>query len=454
MTTQAGGSGGQAGDLFGHLFTTDDLWEATSGQAWVDAMLDFERELAMAEAEAGLVLPRTAEVIVEVTRDLRVDPVTLGRDGRDAGNPAVPLVRMLREAVGPEVAPSVHLGATSQDVIDTAAMLVARRSGTLIVMELDRAADTAARLADEHRSTVLAGRTLLQQALPTTFGLKAAGWLVALDDAGRGLRRVLEDRLAVQLGGAVGSLASLGGDGPRVAGILARRLGLAQPVLPWHTDRSRVGELASALTLAAGAGAKVALDVTLLSQTEVQEVSAGSGGSSTLPHKQNPVQAVIATADARRAAGLAGMLLSPMAQEHERAAGAWHAEWPTLVELLRASGGCVASVSRSLDRLRIDPARMRENLDLSHGALMAERVLADLAPGLGWDRAREAVSIAIERVRSQPMAFAQALSELEAVAEVRSSTQLEALCDPTSYLGAADALVDRALAEHRRHRDG
>lgn len=436
----------QAGDLFDHLFTTDELREATSGRAWVDAMLAFERELAAAQAELGILPHDVAAAIAAAASDLRPEPSALGVAARGPGNPAAPLVQLLREAVGPEVAPSVHLGATSQDALDTAAMLVARRAGGLVAASLDRACDAAASLADEHRGTVLAARTLLQQALPTTFGLKAAGWLVAMDDAGRDLARVLDGRLAVQLGGAAGTAAALGERGPAVARILAGRLGLAEPVLPWHTDRVRVGELASALAVAAGAGAKVALDVVLLSQTEVGEVAGDAGGSSTLPHKRNPTRAVLARASGIRATGLAATLLTSMAQEHERAAGAWHAEWPALTELLRATGGCLDAVAGSLGSLRVDAGRMGANLEAGHGVLMAERVLADLAGDLGWDEAGALVRAATEQALAGPEPFASALAGLAPVAQVRSRAQLEALCDPAGYLGAAGELVDRALA--------
>lgn len=450
MTTPADADRCQAGDLFDHLFTTDELRAATSGRAWVDAMLAFERELAAAEAELGILPARVAGAIAAATRRVDPDPAALGTAARRPGNPAAPLVQLLREAVGPELAPSVHLGATSQDVVDTAAMLMARRAGGLVAASLDRAVQAAAILADDQRGTVLAARTLLQQALPTTFGLKAAGWLVALDDAGRDLARVLDHRLAVQLGGAAGTSAALGSSGPAVASVLARRLGLAEPVLPWHADRVRVGQLASALAVAAGAGAKVALDVVLLSQTEVGEVAGDAGTSSTLPHKRNPTRAVLARAAGTRAVGLAATLLASMAQEHERAAGGWHAEWPALTELLQVTGGCLDAVAGTLGSLRVDAGRMRANLDAGHGVLMAERVLADLAGDLGWPEAGRLVRAATEQALAGREPFATALAGLPPVARVRSRARLEELCDPAGYLGATGELVDRALAARRR----
>src|SRR5439155_20513674 len=230
----------------------------------------------------------------------------------------------------------------------------------LVLGDLDGAAAACARLAGEHRATLMAGRTLLQQALPTTFGVKAAGWLVALVEARERLAGV-RSRLAVQLGGAAGTLAAFGDDGLGVLRRFAAELELAEPALPWHTDRVRTAELGAALARAAGAVEKVALDVVLLAQTEVGEVAEpageGRGGSSSMPHKRNPIGAVRARAAARRARGAAGVLLAAMAGEHERAAGAWHAEWQPLSDALALTGGAAASLREGLDGLEVHPDR-------------------------------------------------------------------------------------------------
>ena len=311
--------------LFAPLFTPARLREELSDRAWVRAMLDTEAALAGAEAAAGVIPAEAAAQIAAACESEALDPTRLGSDALAAGNPVVPLVSALREAVGGEAAGHVHRGATSQDVLDTAAMLVARRALTLVREEVDGVARACAGLARAHAGTLMAGRTLLQQALPITFGLKAAGWLDATLDARAGLQRV---RLDAQLGGAAGTLAALGDAGPAVARGLGERLGLGTPELPWHSSRGRVAELGAALAVSAGAMGKVALDLVLLAQTEVAEVRAGAGGSSTMPHKQNPIGAVRARACAERVPPLAALLFGAMAaQEHERAAGAWHAEW-------------------------------------------------------------------------------------------------------------------------------
>jgi 3-carboxy-cis,cis-muconate cycloisomerase len=410
--------------------------------AWLAAMLDVESALARAEARAGLVPADAAEAIAAACRAELFDPAALGRRARDAANPVVPLVKDLTAQVPPHAAPYVHLGATSQDVLDTAAMLVARRALAPIHDELGAAAAACAALAEAHRDTVLAARTLLQHALPTTFGLKCAGWLVALDEARAGLAQV---PFAVQFGGAAGTLAALGPAGPAVLRLLAEELDLPEPTLPWHTDRVRIGQLAGALGVVSGVLGKVALDVVLLAQTEVAEVAEpsgdGRGGSSAMPHKRNPVGAIRVVAGTRRVPGLVATLIGAMAQEHERAAGAWQSEWEPLTELLRLAGGAAAGTRELLSGLRVDTARMRQNLAASGDVLMSEGVAARLAPDLGRAKAQELVRDAVANGQSLR-------AVLEANTRLSADEITEAL-DPAAYLGSAGELVDRALAAHR-----
>jgi 3-carboxy-cis,cis-muconate cycloisomerase/3-oxoadipate enol-lactonase len=371
------------GGLLGPLFAGSRADAELSNRAWLRAMLDAERALAVASARVGIVPEPAAAAIAAAGHTDRFDPDDLGRRALGAGNPVVPLVRDLTAAVtaeaGPEAARWVHHGATSQDILDTAASLVAARALGPILDDLDGAAAGCARLAEAHRDTFMAARTLDQQALPTTFGLKAAGWLAALDEAADGLDRFRRGRLAAQLGGAAGTLAALGPHGVEVAQAFAAKLGLAEPVLPWHTDRARVGELAGALGVAAGALGKLALDVTLLAQTELGEVAeAAGGGSSTLPHKRNPVGAVLVRAACARVPGLVATLLGAMAQEQERATGAWQAEWEPLAELLRLVGGAAARARELLEGLEVHPDRMRANLEAADGGRpLREVLLAD-----------------------------------------------------------------------------
>jgi 3-carboxy-cis,cis-muconate cycloisomerase len=333
--------------------------------------------------------------------------------------------------------------------MDTAAMLVARRALTLVLSEVARVAAELAALAESHRSTPMAARTLLQQALPTTLGFKAASWLVALLEARDRLESIQRERLAVQLGGAAGTLAALGDRGPEVLRLLAQELELAEPVLPWHTNRTRIAELGAALDTTAGVMGKIGLDLVLMAQTEVGEVREGpGGGSSTLPHKRNPIASTLARACARLVAGHASVLAVSLEQEHERAAGAWHAEWDALSGALAYTGGAAHAIGTALDGLDVDVERMRLNLRATDGLVLAERVSFLLAgthgSELGHAIAREAAHRSLESGRS----FADELRVDARV--VLSEDELAAALDPTSYLGSAETFVDRALDRYRR----
>jgi 3-carboxy-cis,cis-muconate cycloisomerase len=418
--------------VFDAIAARGEAAAAVSDQGWLQAMLDAEAALAWALASAGVISGEDAEVIADACVAERFDAAAIAAAAAGAGNPVVPLKAALTQAVDGPAAAHVHRGATSQDVLDTAAMLVAARALDPLLDDLAAAREAAAALARAHRDTPLAGRTLLQQAVPVTFGLKAAGWMAGLEDARRWLNEVRAERLAAQLGGAAGTLASLGDAGPAVAQAYADALGLAEPVLPWHTLRGRIGELASALAVSSGAVAKAARDVVLLSQTEVAEVrEAHGGGSSAMPHKRNPVAAICALACAQQAPGLAASLLGAMAHEHERAAGPWHAEWRPLGELLRSTGSAVAWLRESLEGLEADPGRMRANLDATGGRMLAERVKGEVG--------EEATERALEAEH-----FAAAVAEL--VGEERAAE----LLDPAGYLGSAGVLVDRALDHYDR----
>ena len=339
----------------------------------------------------------------------------------------VPLKAALTDAVEGPAAAHVHRGATSQDILDTAAMLVTARALEPLLEDVGAAASAAADLARAHRDTPMAGRTLLQQAVPVTFGLKAAGWLAGLDDARRWLEEIRLERLAAQLGGAAGTLASLGDAGPRWLAAYAELLGLVEPVMPWHTQRGRIGELASALAVLSGAVAKAARDIVLLSQTEVAEVREAQGRRVLDDAAQaQPGRGDLRAGCAQQAPGLAATLLGAMAHEHERAAGAWHAEWRPLGELLRSTGSAVAWLRESLEGLEVDPERMRANLELTGGRLMAERVAAALG---GRGRAANGVA---EAARGED--FPAAVAEL--VGEERAAE----LLDPTGYLGLGGSL--------------
>ncbi len=419
-------------------------------------MLDVEAALTRVRACEGHIPETDAATIAAACRAERFDLDELGAQGAAYGNPVAPMVRALRALLPEPAADHLHRGATSQDILDTAAMLVAKRALGPIAADAAGAAQACAQLAERHRETPMLGRTLLAQALPVTFGLKAAGWLTGIESARANLLTTAEWALAVQLGGAVGTLAALGEDGPAVAGGLARELDLVEPVLPWHAERGRVASIASALSVLAGALAKPARDVTLLAQDEVSEVregtGTGDGGSSTMPHKRNPVAAVAVLACARRAPGLAATLHAAMVGEHERAAGAWQSEWEALSDLLRLVGSAAAAARAMLEGLQVDDERMRSNLRAAGDLVMAESVAGALAERLGWWPAQELVQAAARHAAEADGTLREALLQAPEVAAVLGGAELDAALEPESYLGAARALVDRALTQYRRSR--
>jgi 3-carboxy-cis,cis-muconate cycloisomerase len=364
-------------ELFGGLYARGRVAAEVADAGWLRAMLDVEAALARACAAEGIIPAEAAEAVAAACRPEAFDVTELGRAAADHASPVVPLVRALRAAVPETARAAVHPGATSQDVLDTAAMLVAARALGPLLDDLAAAADAAAQLARAHRDAPIAGRTLLQPALRTTFGLKAAGWLTGLDEARRGLMALLDERLAVQMGGPVGHRD------PAVAARVAAELGLAEPVLSWHAIRTRPAALAAALGTAAGVLGKIARDVTLLAQGEVAEAREGGGedrgASSAMAHKRNPVAAVSVLACAESTPGLVATLLAAMVQEHERAAGAWQAEWGTLTDLLRLTGSAAAWGRELLEGLEVDPERMAATAGELDGDLGAAGALVDRA---------------------------------------------------------------------------
>jgi 3-carboxy-cis,cis-muconate cycloisomerase len=469
------------------LFSSpSEVGERAGERAWLAAMLDFEGALAGALADVGLAPAAAAEEIAVVCAAGDTESAAVGHDwdlgalgegtARD-GTPVPALLAQLRPHLSDGAKAILHRGATSQDVVDTAAMLVAKRALEPLLADLRAAGDAAAALAERHRADLAVGRTLLQQASPITFGLRVANWLGGLDDAAARLTAVRDERLALQLGGAVGTLAALGGEpavpsdalgalgaveaaaggeGLAVAEALAYRLGLPAPPMPWQSNRSRMVELAAALGQAAGAAGKVGVDVILLAQTEVGEVAegGGGGGSSTLPQKRNPVAAMTAVAAARRTPGLVSTMFAAMPGEEERAAGAWQAEAETLSELLRLTGEGVAAIRRCLEGLEVHPDRMRENLDLTDGLVMSESLAGALGAKLGRARAQELVGEAARRAGDEGTSLAAAATATPEILEALGEDGIAAALDPASYLGSTEAIIDRALAAHRDRTTG
>ncbi|GGZ77162.1 MULTISPECIES: 3-carboxy-cis,cis-muconate cycloisomerase [Streptomyces rochei group] len=419
--------------------------DATDDRALVRALLDAEAALTRAQAGLGLAPEEAARAVTEAADPARFDASSLAERARGGGNPVIPLVADLTKAVGEEHGPYVHRGATSQDILDSALMLVAARALEPLLADLGRTERALARLAAEHRDTAMPGRTLTQHAVPTTFGLKAAGWRALVLDA-RDRTAAVRSALPAQLGGAAGTLAAFGAYGApdplALPAAYARELGLCAPLLPWHTLRTPVADLAGCLAFAAAALGKIAADVLTLSRTEIGELAEGSGGgSSAMPHKANPVRSTLIAAAARRAPQLAATLYGSLAAEDERPAGAWHAEWEPLRDLLRLTGGAARDAAELTEGLQVRPEAMREHLALTHGLIVSERLSAELAPVLGRARAKALLTELAGRTYTEDRSLAELLAE---VPELKG-LDLTALTDPARYTGSAGALTDRAL---------
>jgi 3-carboxy-cis,cis-muconate cycloisomerase len=439
--------------LLGALFGDPLVDAGFTDAARLQAMLDVERALAHAQARCG-VIPHAAVAAIEAACHAQLyDIAALAQATALAGNPAIPLVKALTARVRADDADAarwVHWGATSQDIIDTGAVLQLRQALGQVQAKLQQLCSALAVLAEAERDTGLPGRTLLQQAVPVTFGLKAAGWLDALQRSQQRLQALHADTLVLQFGGAAGTLASLQERGLDVAQALAEELRLPLPALPWHAARDRIAELGSVFALLVGSLGKIATDIVLLMQSEVAEAfepaGEGKGGSSAMPHKRNPVGCVAAIAAATRVPGLLSTLFIAMPQPHERAAGQWHAEWETVPEIVRLCAGSLAQVTVVVQGLQLDRARMQQHLGSHGGLLYAEAVAVTLAEQIG----KAAAHALVEQAARQSLAGSQTLREvLQGNPEVTrhlGSAQLDALFAADSWRGMADTWIDRVLA--------
>jgi 3-carboxy-cis,cis-muconate cycloisomerase len=449
--------------LFAGVFSRGDVAREVSDSAWLQAMLDVEAALARALARAHLVAPDAAQAVTSAARADAFDVAQLGAASAATGNPVVALVDALMALLPKEAAVAVHRGATSQDVLDSAMMLLCKRAGRVLIADLAASADACAALAQRHRRSLMVGRTLLQHALPITFGLKAAGWLTGLNEARARLEEVDRTRLGVQFGGAAGTLASLDDRGVDVADLLAEELGLSSPVMPWHTLRLRVLEFASALAGVSVVLGKIARDITLLAQSEIREVlepdAPGRGGSSTMPHKRNPVGAIAVLGCTRRIPGLLATLVAAGEQAHERAAGSWHVEWETVTDLARLTGSAASWTRELLEGLQVDAERMRSNLQAAGGFPLTERLTTLLAPSMGLRAAKTALGEAALRAQQGGQPLLDVVFEHSAIAPALADAGLDrdkaaAALDPETYLGSTQAWIDRALASHHAMRRG
>ncbi len=441
--------------LLDALLRDDAMRDVFSDRGRLQGMLDFEAALARAQARIGVIPPDAATVIDGQCDAGLFEIEALAHATRLAGNPALPMVSALTALVAKQDKPAagyVHWGATSQDALDTGLVLQLRRALDLIEAQVARLADALAQLAGEHRATQMAGRTWLQQAVPVTFGLKAASALDALQRHRSRLQEVRARALVIQFGGAAGTLASLGQRGLEVTGALAAELHLGEPEMPWHAQRDRMAEIATNLGLLTGTLGKIARDISLLMQTEIGEAfepaAAGKGGSSTMPHKRNPVGAAVVLAAAIKVPALVSVMLSAMPQEHERGFGNWQAEWETLPEICTLTAGALDHLVAMMEGLEIDAPRMRHNLEATHGLILAEAVAAALAPTLGREVAHHLVEAACRRAIAQRKQLREVLADDAGISAQLSSGDLDRLLDPTNYLGMSNEFVARVLAAH------
>lgn len=441
--------------LFDVYFTAPAMRQIFCDHGRVQGMLDFEAALARAQARVG-VIPATAVAAINAACKAELyDFQALAHAIASAGNSAIPLVKMLGKAIAAsdsEAERYVHLGATSQDAMDTGLVLQLLAAVDLIEADLQCLADALSQQARRHAATVMPGRTWLQHATPVTLGMKIAGWLGALTRSRQRLRELRPRLACLQFGGASGTLAALGEQALPVAHALAEELHLNLPEQPWHTQRDRLVELASVLGLVAGSLGKLGRDISLLMQTEAAEVfepsAPGKGGSSTMPHKRNPVGAAVLIAAATRVPGLLATLFSAMAQEHERSLGLWHAEWETLPEICCLVSGALQQALSIAQGMEVDERRMLENLDLTQGLVLAEAVSIALAQRVGRDSAHHLLEQCCKQAVAQGRHLRAVLGDELQVTEHLSGSELDRLLDPAHYLGQAHAWVERAVAEH------
>ena len=426
---------------------------ACDDAATLKHMLDFEAALARAEADAGVIPTKVAGPIAAACKVASFDLAALAEAATRSGNLAIPLVKALTAQVAEsdaEAARYVHWGATSQDVIDTALMLTLRKAIDVLLIDLGRAITGFAALARNHRSTMVVARTWLQHALPMPFGLKLAEYAAALHRSRQRLTRLRAQTLALQLGGAAGTLAALGDKGLLVAEKLAAELKLPLPDAPWHTHRDRIAEAASVLAIIAGSCGKIARDISLLMQTDVGEAFEptleGRGGSSTMPHKRNPVAAASALAAATMAPNLAATIFAAQVQEHERSAGPWHAEWPTLPTLLLVTSGALAAIVDLAEGLEVDVARMRANLEATGGLIMAEAIAFALAEKIGKAEAHHLLELLTRKAVAENKHLRDVLAADPNVKAHLSGDKIAKLLEPITYQGTSQALIDRLLA--------
>jgi 3-carboxy-cis,cis-muconate cycloisomerase len=432
------------------LATTEVMSAIFGDASTVQVLLDVEAALARAQAALGVIPATAAWAITQAAVADGFDLDALAREARASATIAIPLVAALTarvEASDPVAARYVHWGATSQDIVDTAVSVQIERAGHALARDHAALAEQLRLLSDRHADTVMLGRTLLQPAPPTTFGLKAAGWYASLCRSWARVQQAWHDAARIQLGGAAGTLAAFGDRGPQIVDALERELRLLPPAAaPWHAARDRYAALVSACAIYGGVLAKMARDVSLLMQFEVGEAHEAGGGSSAMPHKQNPSGCVRTLAAAARLPGLTATMLAGLVQEHERAVGGWQAEWPVIAETLQATGAALEAMRGVIAGLAIDPERMRANVDATRGVIFAERVVMLAAPALGRSAAHQLLKDALARPQASGQSLADIVRAVPELAGVVDAQALQSLDDPRAYLGAAETLRQRLIA--------
>jgi len=439
--------------LFDPLFTSDAMRRVFSDRHRLQCMLDFEAALAHALVESGIAPKSVIAAIESQCRAELFDMESLARATALSGNVAIPMVKSLTEFVAkpnPQAASFVHWGATSQDAIDTGLVLQMREALDFLDRDLATLSTSLARLAEAHKLTLIAGRTWLQQGPPVTFGLKVAGWLDAIERHRERVSHARKQVLVLQFGGGVGTLAAVGDRGLELAAALARELKLDLPEVPWHSHRDRLAEVAASLGLLVGSLGKIARDISLMSQTEIDEViepsGPGRGGSSTMPHKRNPVGSAVILAAALRVPALVSTVLTSMVQEHERGLGGWHAEWETLPQIFRLAAGALARTNEIVAGLEVHPEKMSQNLNITRGLVLAEAVAFALRERLGKEKSHKIVEDAARRAVKDGRDFADILLSSPDVTSHISRAELSRLLDPANYLGSAEEMTEKVLS--------
>ncbi len=426
--------------IYGGLLSDPEMTPLFSDDAVINSMIEVEVALAKAQGTLGIIPEAAARKIVKACSSFQPDLDDIAKSTETSGVPTIPLVSQMRRAAG-DAGDYVHWGATSQDIIDTGLVLRLRKALVLIDGRLERVCKTLARLADEHRQTVMLGRTRYQQAIPTTFGLKAAVWLDGLVNARDGLQAASSKIAQLQFGGAVGTLSALKGRGVELAEALAAELDLNAPAVPWHTNRTSLVTLANEVALVTGSLGKLGQDIVLLSQTEVGEVQvSGGGGSSTMPHKANPISAETLISLSRMNAGLIGNMHQAMVQEHERGGSGWQLEVMTLPQMMIACGAALRHTEKILDGLHVNTSKMTDNLTATNGLVMAEAAVFTLADHMAASEARNIVKTAVNQMMKSDTSLSKALSALAPV-----DIDWAEVLKPAGYLGSSDEFIDRVL---------